>query len=181
MNRDDMLIEADELLAKIDDPNVRIYDATILFFRKESELTAYQQYQQGHIPGAAFFDHQDFSDPNNYMYMLLPEAELAAQIGNIGVSNESEVVFYTFDLLPCATRAWWILHYAGHNNVRVLNGGLAAWKEAGGEIEQGDKRYEAAQFVGDFRPNLIASKERGASRNQRWQRLYCQHIKPRKL
>ena len=65
MNRDNMLIEADELLTKLDEPNIRIYDATILFFRSESEATAHEEYLQGHIPGAAFFDHQDFSDANH--------------------------------------------------------------------------------------------------------------------
>ena len=136
MNRESMLIEADELLTKLDDPNIRIYDATILFFRKESEPTAYEQYLQGHIPGAAFFDHQSFSDSSSdYMYMVLPEAELAGQIGNIGIAEDSEVVFYTTGMLPCATRAWWLLRYAGHNNVRVLNGGLAAWEKAGGKVE----------------------------------------------
>ncbi len=71
MQREEMLIEADELLTKINDPNIRIYDTTILFFREEADLTAYEQYQQGHIPGAAFFDHDDFSDPTSkYMYMV---------------------------------------------------------------------------------------------------------------
>jgi thiosulfate/3-mercaptopyruvate sulfurtransferase len=122
-----MLIEADELLTKLDDPNIRIYDATILFFRSESDPTAYERYLEAHVPGAAFFDHQNFSDPNSdYELMVAPEAELAAQIGRIGIDEDSEVVFYTSGYLPCATRAWWLLHYAGHNNVRILNGGLAA-------------------------------------------------------
>lgn len=160
MNRENMLIEADELQAKIGDPNLRIYDATILFFRKETELTAYEQYEQGHIPGAAFFDHDHFSDANSkYMYMVLPEAELAAQIGKIGISDASEVVFYTTDLLPCATRAWWILHYAGHNNVRVLNGGLGAWKQAGGAIEQGARQYDPASFTCQLRSERFATKD----------------------
>lgn len=160
MNRDNMLIEADELLAKLDDPTIRIYDATILFFRKESELTAYEEYLQGHIPGAAFFDHQDFSDSSSdYMYMVLPEADLATQIGKIGIAEASEVVFYTPGMLPCATRAWWILRYAGHNNVRVLNGGLSAWKKAGGKIAQGGHQYEASTFESRLRPNMFASKE----------------------
>ena len=160
MNRENMLIEADELLTKLDDGNIRLYDATILFFRKDSELTAYEQYEQGHIPGAAFFDHQDFSDASNdYMYMVLPEAELASQIGEIGIAEESEVVFYANGMLPCATRAWWILRYAGHNNVRVLNGGLSAWQKAGGKIEQGAQQYEPAKFETHLRPNMFASKE----------------------
>ncbi len=159
MDRDRMLIEADELLTKLDQPNIRIYDTTILFFRKEQDLTAYEQYLQGHIPGAAFFDHKDFSDASNkYMYMVLPKVELASQIGNIGISEDSEVILYTYDLLPCATRAWWILRYAGHNNVRVLNGGLAAWQKAGGAIEQGGRQYEATIFKSNIRPNMFASK-----------------------
>ena len=160
MNRNSMLIEADELLTKIDQPNLRLYDATILFFRKDDELTAYEQYQQGHIPGAAFFDHQDFSDSSSkYMYMVLPEAELAKQIGDIGIAEDSEVVFYTSEMLPCATRAWWILRYAGHNNVRVLNGGLAAWERAGGKLEQGAKTYEVSSFECQLRPEMFASKD----------------------
>lgn len=160
MNRNDMLIEAEELLTKLNDPHLRIYDATILFFRTKSDLTAYEQYTQGHIPGAAFFDHLEFSDVSHkYQYMVLPEAELAVQIGRIGIAEDSEVVFYTSGYLPCATRAWWVLHYAGHNRVRVLNGGLASWKAAGGQITQGGRQYEATTFKGHLRPTLFVSKE----------------------
>ncbi len=160
MNRDAVLIEADELLTKLGDANIRIYDATILFFRSESDPTAYEQYLQGHIPGAAFFDHQNFSDArSNYMYTVLPETELATQIGNIGIAEDSEVVFYTSGYLPCATRAWWILRYAGHNHVRVLNGGLAAWEAAGGKIEQEARQYAASTFECRLRPHMFASKE----------------------
>ena len=160
MNRDNMLIEADELLTKLNAPNIRIYDATIRFFRKEAEQTAHEQYLQGHIPGAAFFDHQKFSDASSdYMYMVLQEAELATQIGNIGIADDSEVIFYTSEMLPCATRAWWILRYAGHNNVRVLNGGLAAWEKAGGGIAKGGDEYAPTKFTCRLRPNMLASKE----------------------
>ena len=49
MNRDSVLIEADELLTKLGNNNLRIYDATILFFRTETDpATAYQKYLQGH-------------------------------------------------------------------------------------------------------------------------------------
>ena len=150
MNRDSILIEADELLKKLDNENIRIYDATITD----------DMYLQGHIPAAAFFDHEKFSDPGAaYMYTILPETELAAQIGNIGISEDSEVVFYACGMLPFAARAWWILHYAGHNNVRILNGGISAWKETGGAIEQEVHHYEPSIFKCRLRPNMFASKE----------------------
>lgn len=160
MKRQDALIEAEELLGKIGDPNLRIYDATILFFRQETDQTAYEKYLAAHIPGAAFFDHEQFSDTNHkYQYMILPPADLMAQIGQIGVSPDKEVIFYTSELLPCATRAWWLLHYAGHDNVRVLNGGLAAWQAAGGEVVQGGHQYAPAAYVGQIRPDRLAGKD----------------------
>lgn len=161
MNRDSVLIEADELLARLGDPNLRIYDATILFFRTEADAPdAYEQYLQGHIPGAAFFDHQKFSDRHSdYEYMLLPQAELVTQIGQLGISQDAEVILYAVGVLPAATRAWWILRYAGHNHVRVLNGGLAAWIKAGGSLEAGARQYEETQFVGQPRPEMVVSKE----------------------
>lgn len=160
MKRESILIEADELLGKIDDPNIRIYDATILFFQSDSKLTAYEQYLQSHIPGAAFFDHQKFSDSNSkYMYIMLPEKQLATQIGDIGISEETEVILYTSGMLACATRAWWILRYAGHNNVRVLNGGLSAWEAVGGKIESGGNAYKPTNFDCRLRPEMFATKE----------------------
>jgi len=145
-----MLIEADELLKKLNNENIRIYDATITD----------DAYLLGHIPGAAYFDHEKFSDSNSpYTCTILPETRLAEQIGKAGISNDSEVVVYACGMLPYAVRAWWVLRYAGHNNVRILNGGLSAWKNAGGKIEREAHQYESSIFKGQFRSDMFASKE----------------------
>ncbi|MDO9302578.1 MAG: sulfurtransferase [Anaerolineales bacterium] len=150
MKRESILIEADELLKKLDNKNIRIYDATITD----------DVYQQGHIPGAAYFDHEKFSDPNSpYTCTILSEDKLVAEIGSAGISNDSEVVVYACGMLPYAVRAWWVLRYAGHNNVRILNGGLTAWKNAGGKIEQEARHYEPSSFKARFNLNMFASKE----------------------
>jgi thiosulfate/3-mercaptopyruvate sulfurtransferase len=166
MKRDSLLVEGDELKTKIDNPNIRIFDATILFYLGLSpeEIakmpTAHEQYLAGHIPGAAFFDHSKFYDADSpYEFMLATDEQLAYQIGETGIANDSEVIVYTTGILACATRAWWLLRYAGLENVRVLNGGLAAWKEAGGAVEQGEHRYAPARFEGQFKPEMFASKE----------------------
>jgi thiosulfate/3-mercaptopyruvate sulfurtransferase len=150
MKRESILIEADELLEKLDDKNIRIYDASI----------ANTMYLQGHIPGAACFDHERFSDPNSlYSCTILPESRLEEAIGNAGISNDSEVVVYACGMLPYAIRAWWVLRYAGHENVRVLNGGMAAWKKAAGQIEQEVRHYEPTHFKARFNPSMFANKE----------------------
>jgi thiosulfate/3-mercaptopyruvate sulfurtransferase len=150
MSRNNFLIEADELLKKLGDEDIRIYDATITD----------DVYLKRHIPGAAYFNHERFSDPNGkYEYTLLPDDKLDNQIGNIGISNNSEVILYACGMLPYALRAWWLLQYAGHNNVRVLNGGLSAWEKAGGSVEQGVRWYKPASFRARFNPTMFASKE----------------------
>jgi len=150
MNRKNFIIEADELLKKIDNKNIRIFDATI----------TNDVYMQRHIPGAAYFDHERFSEPNSrYMCTILSEDKLVAQIGNAGISNDSEVVLYACGMLPYAIRAWWVLHFAGHDHVKVLNGGLAAWVKAGGQVEQTARQYEPSSFKAQFRTNMFASKE----------------------
>jgi len=150
MNRKKMLIEATELLEKISDKNIRIFDATITD----------DMYLEGHIPGADYFDHEEFSDPNGkYEYTILPPSKLAEQIGKAGISADSEVVLYACGMLPYAARAWWVLRYAGHNNVRVLNGGLDAWKRAGGKIERGRRHYQPVKFNGIPRKNMFVNKD----------------------
>ena len=166
MQRDHVLIEAEELLTKINDPNLRIYDATIMFYIGVSPEeaarmpTAHEQYLAGHIPGAAFFDHENFSDPDSpYEYIRVADERLAEQIGEIGIANDSEVVLYSPSILASATRAWWLLRYAGLENVRVLNGGLAAWKAAGGAVEKGERKYARSQFKAHFKPEMFAGKD----------------------
>ena len=150
MERAEILIEAEELLNKLGDGNLRIFDASV----------SDAMYRQNHIPGAAYFDHERFSDPDSpYLSTILPETRLAEQIGAAGISNESEVVLYACGMLPYALRAWWVLRYAGHKNVRVLNGGLSAWEKAGGAVEPDIRRYEPASFSANFNPAMFASKE----------------------
>lgn len=166
MKREELLIETGELLTMLGDPKLRIYDATIMFYMGMSAADATKMpsaraiYLGGHLPGAAFFDHQLFSDPiAKYEYMLLPERLLGPQIGEIGIGNGSEVVLYASNLLVSAMRAWWVLRYAGVQNVRVLNGGLPAWKEAGGAVEAGECAYGPAEFTPAFKPEMWASRE----------------------
>lgn len=150
MERNSILIEADELIKKFQEKNIRIFDASL----------TEDVYQREHIPGAAYFDHQEFSMPESpYELTILPIEKLSKKIGDIGISDASEVIVYACGMIPYAARAWWVLHYAGHNNVRLLNGGLAAWKKAGGQVEQAPQRYEPTTFKGNPRPEKFADKD----------------------
>ncbi|MEJ2758063.1 MAG: rhodanese-like domain-containing protein [Anaerolineales bacterium] len=166
MTRENFLIEASDLLPLLDDPKLRIFDATIMFYMNMTpeEIakmpTAHEQYLAGHIPGAAFLDHDLFTDLDSpYQNMLASDEDLADQTGRIGIANDSVVILYATGILASVTRAWWMLRYVGVENVRVLNGGLAAWQQAGGVLKQGEKFYPPAQFEAAFSPEMFASKE----------------------
>jgi thiosulfate/3-mercaptopyruvate sulfurtransferase len=167
MDPSQIMIEADELKNIIHQSGLRIYDATIMFpigLSPEEAAkmpTGYEQYQAGHIPGSAFLDHEKFTDSQSrYDLMLAADHVLEAAIGELGIGNSNQVIVYSSSgILATSTRAWWVLAYAGVDNVRILNGGLPAWKAAGGEIETEENSYPPAAFKASFRQGMFASIE----------------------
>jgi thiosulfate/3-mercaptopyruvate sulfurtransferase len=97
-------------------------------------------YEQGHIPGAAFVDlDAELSGPPGAggRHPLPATAEFQASMRAAGVDCGRGVVVYDAANSIAAARAWWLLRYFGHGDVRVLDGGLQAWSHAGFELESG--------------------------------------------
>lgn len=97
-------------------------------------------YEQGHLPGAAFVDlDRDLAgEPGLGGRHPLPNAAgFEATMRAVGVDSDRAVVVYDAASSTAAARAWWLLRYFGHGSVAVLDGGLAAWREAGMALEMG--------------------------------------------
>lgn len=117
-------------------------------------------YVAGHIPGARFvdLDHQlaGPQGPNGAGGRHpLPNAEdFQAAMRSLGVSDDRPVVVYDAADSTSAARAWWLLRYFSHSDVRVLDGGYAAWAAAGMPTVSGDapgtSELGAASGAGDF-------------------------------
>lgn len=95
-------------------------------------------YAEGHIPGAVHVDLGDLlSAPTTGMNGRhpLPDPQVFADgLAALGANNDTLIIAYDTDESSFAARLWWMLRWIGHENVRVLNGGLRAWAAAGGEL-----------------------------------------------
>lgn len=98
-------------------------------------------YEAEHIPGAVYVSLEDelsdHSVPGRGRHPLPSGAALQESARRWGVRAGVPVVVYDDWNRAGSARAWWVLTAAGIPDVRILDGGLAAWKAAGGPVESG--------------------------------------------
>ncbi len=156
------LLDAATLHSRLGDENLRVFDCAV--FLTPTQSGAYHaesgrgRYDQEHIPGAGFIDLLEaWSDTGSGLNFTLPDAaSLAAAVGASGISAEHEVVLYSSGHLMWATRAWWLLHHAGHSRVRVLQGNLQAWRDAGYSLDSNPVEFPATRFDAAPRADVFA-------------------------
>jgi thiosulfate/3-mercaptopyruvate sulfurtransferase len=122
-------------------------------------------YLRGHIPGAryAYLD-DDLArrpGPGEGRHPLPERADLAATLGRWGIGPGDTVVAYDEGNGAVAARLWWLLGWVGHEQRAVLDGGYAAWLEAGLPVETDvpivePRRYEPRA---DAREGIVATAE----------------------
>jgi thiosulfate/3-mercaptopyruvate sulfurtransferase len=110
-----------------------------------------EQYLAGHLPGAVYVDLETElaapATPAHGRHPLPDIAILQAAARRWGLHSGSPVVAYDESGGSSAARAWWLLRWAGVTGVRLLDGGLGAWRSAGGELERGDVTPAAGDVV----------------------------------
>ncbi len=130
------LIPALELAQGLTDPNWVILDCRHDLMNPDAGRAAYAA---GHIPGALFasIDH-DLAGPKigaeGQFLGRHPLPDIHTFITTLqhwGISNDTTVIAYDDHGGMYAARLWWMLRWVGHANVRVLDGGLTAWKAHG--------------------------------------------------
>lgn len=98
------------------------------------------EFEAGHLPGAVWVDLESeltSHGPTGGRHPLPTAAVFRAAMRRIGISADSSVVVYDGATSLAASRLWWLLTDAGHRDVRVLDGGFAAWQSAGRAVETG--------------------------------------------
>ena len=113
-----------------------------------------EEFALGHIPGAVFVDWtRDIVDPDDAVPVQIAKAErFAARMGSLGIGDETAVVVYDDYSHMFAGRLHWALRYYGHDAVRILEGGLKAWADAGLSLEASGSGAEPTPAIFTPRP-----------------------------
>ncbi len=154
------LIQASELQNLLGDEKLRVVDAR---FSLTDPKAGQNVYAKGHIPGAIFFDlDKDLSQPASKHggRHPLPDMQLFAdKLGQRGIGNEHLVVVYDDASGVYAGRLWFMLKYAGHEQVKVLDGGLQAYLGISGKLGSDLPTYAKTTFQLNLQADKIVTKD----------------------
>jgi thiosulfate/3-mercaptopyruvate sulfurtransferase len=146
------------------DRRLRIFDTTVYLrpdpprYRVESGR---DNYLQSHIPTAGMLDlTRGLSDASSRLAFTLPSPDqLQGEFRKYGIDDESLVVLYSTSHLMWATRVWWMLHWAGHKNVMLLEGGYPRWVAEGRPLDNNPTPYPTSNMTVRPRPGLWATRD----------------------
>jgi thiosulfate/3-mercaptopyruvate sulfurtransferase len=141
--------------------NMVVLDATVLSYPKPGGgrgwLSGYDAYLfEGHVPGAFFADLiEEFSEPGAPHAFTRPTRErFEAAAGALGIDRGTTVLVYDREGGNWAPRLWWLFRAFGHDDVAVVDGGLARWLAEERETESGHNEPPAARFEAAPREEL---------------------------
>ncbi len=119
-----MLVSTEWLSSHLDDPDVVVVD-----MRWREDGSARPLYERSQIPRAVFLDWAtDLVDPEHPLaFMLAPPEGFRAALERCGITNQSTVVAYSDQFGSGPHRLWWANRVYGHDQVKVLDGGLEKW------------------------------------------------------
>ncbi|GAB4478407.1 MAG: sulfurtransferase [Anaerolineales bacterium] len=154
----EVLVETEWVAEHLHDPNVRLVESN------EDPLL----YETGHIPGAVKVDwfttlqhplRRDFIEKDQF-------ANLCRQLG---IGNDTTVVFYGDKNNWFACYAFWLFAYYGHEKLKIMNGGRAKWVAEGRPLTQEVPTYpptdytakEADRSIRAFREDVFRQMEQG--------------------
>jgi thiosulfate/3-mercaptopyruvate sulfurtransferase len=145
----EVLIQPEELknLLEKNDPGIRIIDV-----REKIP------YLSGHIPRAVQVWRPDIEDKNHPIPgMMAPQAQIEDLMGRLGISHKSTIIIYS-DLYDHA-RLWWVLAYYSFplKQMKLLDGGIDAWKAKGYPVETEFPRLEKVGFSFTKNPKKVDS------------------------
>ncbi len=130
----DSLVGTEWLAARLAAPDVRVVDAS--WYLPGEGRDANAEYAECHIPGAVFFDIDEIADTASPLPHMLPSPEkFSSRVRKLGLGDGTRIVVYDSGSWMAAPRVWWMFRVFGHDDVSVLDGGLARWRAEGRPVD----------------------------------------------
>lgn len=131
---DDPLVTTHWLAERLDAPDLHIVDAS--WHLPGADRDARAEFAAGHIRGAVFFDIDEIADQTTDLpHMAPPPEKFASRVRRLGLGDGVRIVVYDSTGIFSAARVWWLFRLMGHEDVRVLDGGLPKWLAEGRPVE----------------------------------------------
>ena len=135
-DRPDAIVSTQWLAARLGDPDLRIIDSS--WYLPAQKKNQKWEFDRARIPGARFFDIDQIANTESGLPHTLPAPELFSEcVTALGIGNQHQVVAYDGLGIFSAARAWWMFRVFGHNQVAVLDGGIAKWRAESRPTEEG--------------------------------------------
>lgn len=155
------LIAAEELAQALAEgsPSLRILDGT--FAMPGTSPAPQENFLKARIRNAVFFDIDVIADKNTDLpHMLPPPEDFARAVSDLGISNKDTVVVYgQSGAVMGPARVWWTFRAFGHDNIRVLDGGLPHWTALGLPLDTAPPILPApGHFTPAFRPDRVIDR-----------------------
>lgn len=154
------IISAEDLARRVAEKRVTVLDIRSGETREKGAAL----FRTGHVPGAIHADyaHASWRLPQDNTSVYLPEpAQFEALAGELGVSNESDIVVVhdgeDQTSFGAAARVYWTFKAMGHGSIAILDGGYRAWRNAGLPVSTESRAPEAAIYEAKPNPALRAS------------------------
>ena len=136
------LISANELKQNLKNPNYIIVNAAAN--------------QKVFIRGAIDLPHGTLCTDEPIRNIIKSPEEMAAELGNHGISADKTIVVYDEGSTKYAGRMYWMLKYLGAPNVKMLDGNITGWKATRGPIGTASKGSKTT-FTANVDANQLAT------------------------
>ncbi|OAH55846.1 3-mercaptopyruvate sulfurtransferase [Domibacillus aminovorans] len=155
-----MIVTTDWLHEQLENNNVILFDCR---FNLADPAEGAKLYERSHLPGA-FYAHLDAhlsgeKGAAGGRHPLPDMSVFTLFLESCGVSNDSTVVAYDDGVSMFAGRLWWLLKYAGHDDVHILDGGFSEWVEKGYRVTTEMPIRRSASFQLNVQDGMRASIE----------------------
>ncbi len=154
----DPLVSTDWLADRLEAPDLRLVDCS--WFMPADGRDARAEYEAAHLPGAVFFDIDEIADPDTDLPHMLPDpTRFSSRVRKLGLGDGVRIIAYDNNRFSASARVWWMFRVMGHEDIAVLDGGLAKWRAEGRPVNDLPVRPTERHFTARLNNFLVRDLE----------------------